>query len=53
MELRVMIEEVLRRMPDYRVDEAGVRAQPDISIINTLANLPVTFTPGPREQVAT
>lgn len=49
MELRVMVEEVLRRLPDYEVREDGVRSQPDISIINSYASMPITFTPGTRE----
>lgn len=49
LELRVVLEEVLRRMPDYDVGPGTVQRQP--GIIRTITTLPVTFTPGPRAGV--
>jgi cytochrome P450 len=50
MELRVVLEEVLRRLPDYRIVDEGVRKHLDISIIDSYARAPITFTPGRRER---
>lgn len=45
----VMVEEVLRRMPDYRVaDESAIRWFPDVSFAYGVTALPVVFTPGRR-----
>jgi cytochrome P450 len=52
MELRVMLAELLRRIPDYQVVEDGIRSQPDISIINSFARMPVTFPPGTRHRTS-
>ncbi len=46
LQLRVVAEEVLRRLPDYVVDTAGVERY--IGVTRGVASLPVTFTPGPR-----
>ncbi|WP_326557739.1 cytochrome P450 [Micromonospora sp. NBC_01796] len=43
----VMLEEVLRRIPDYVVDEERLRPYPSIRAINGYINLPATFTPSP------
>jgi cytochrome P450 len=43
----VMLEEVLRRIPDYVVDEERLRPYPSIRAINGYVNLPATFTPSP------
>ncbi len=48
MELRVMLEEVLRRIPDFEVKEAGVAKHADISIIDSYASLPISFAPTDR-----
>lgn len=47
-QFRIVLEEVLRRMPDYRVQGDPQRYQ-TIGVVNGLIALPVTFTPGPRE----
>ena len=44
-----MLREVLRRMPDYRVDRAGRVQYESIGVINGYQHLPATFTPGERE----
>lgn len=49
LELRVVIQEVLRRMPDYRIDEDAASQYPDVGIVAGWQTIPVTFTPGPRE----
>lgn len=47
-QFRVVMEEILRRMPDYAV--AGeVHRYGTIGVVNGLVDLPVTFTPGARE----
>jgi cytochrome P450 len=47
LELRVVLEEVLRRLPDYRLaDEDGVIRYPGVT--RGIGALPVMFTPGAR-----
>lgn len=48
-ELRLVLEQVLRRMPDLTIDRAGTRAYADIGIVNAFSHMPATFTPGMRE----
>lgn len=48
MELTVLLDEVLRRMPDYVIDREGVRQYPTIPLVNGYLAMPATFTPGPR-----
>jgi cytochrome P450 len=48
MEARICMEQVLTRLPDYRLDEAGVRFAPDVGVVYGYSAVPVTFTPGPR-----
>ncbi len=43
---QIIISEVLRRMPDYRVAESGAERYPSIGVINGWISIPVTFTPG-------
>ncbi|MET7769441.1 cytochrome P450 [Nocardia sp. NPDC005366] len=43
-EAHIVIEEVLRRMPDYVVGAA--QPYPSIGVVNGFISLPVTFTPG-------
>jgi cytochrome P450 len=43
LEIRVMLEEVLRRLPDYTIDEEGVVRY--VSMIRAISHLPATFTP--------
>jgi cytochrome P450 len=47
-EMTVLLDEVLRRMPDYRIDPAGVVPYPTIPLVNGYVAMPATFTPGPR-----
>lgn len=47
LELKVMLEEVLRRIPNYIVDRKGVVRYP--AVTRGISTLPVTFQPGVRE----
>jgi cytochrome P450 len=47
-EMRLLLEEVLRRMPDYEIDFERVVHYPTIPLINGYIAMPATFTPGPR-----
>jgi hypothetical protein len=44
------MEEVLRRLPDYRLVEGELQAIPDVSTVSGYLSVPVTFTPGQRAQ---
>jgi len=48
MMFQEMVSEVLRRMPDYRIDEEGLRPYPSISGVNGWISIPARFTPGPK-----
>jgi cytochrome P450 len=45
-EMTVLLEQVLARMPDYRIDVDAVRAYPKIPLVNGFIAVPATFTPG-------
>ncbi len=47
LEIKVLLEETLRRFPDIEV--AGEPAQAQSLFLNQLKTLPVRFTPGPKE----
>lgn len=47
-EMIVLLEEVLRRMPEYAIDLDGVRQYPTIPLVNGYIAMPATFTPGER-----
>jgi cytochrome P450 len=47
-EMRIMLEEVLRRLPDYQILEEGVEEPESIGIVKGRVRLPVRFTPGRR-----
>ena len=46
LDFKYMLREVLRRMPDYRIDHAGREQYESIGTINGFKHLPATFTPG-------
>jgi cytochrome P450 len=48
LEMRIMFEEILRRLPDFVIDEAGVREYPHKSGVIGFDTVPATFTPGQR-----
>jgi cytochrome P450 len=43
-----MINAVLDRIPDYRIDDENCLAYPSIAIVNGWISIPARFTPGPR-----
>jgi cytochrome P450 len=47
-EMRIMLEEVLRRLPDYRILEEGVQDPESIGIVKGRVRLPTVFTPARR-----
>jgi cytochrome P450 len=49
VEFTVVLEEVLRRMPDFVVDGDASHPYETIGIVNGWMDMPATFTPGPRE----
>jgi cytochrome P450 len=49
VELDVVFSEVLRRIPDYVVDEGGSKRYTTVGIVNGWERMPFTFTPGRRE----
>lgn len=40
-----MVQEVLARLPDYKVIKEGVRKAPIASVVTAFTILPVVFTP--------
>lgn len=48
LELRVMLEELLRRMPDFKIDTANVKHPQTVTVIWGRSSLPTQFTPGSR-----
>ena len=46
-----MLSEVLKRMPDYAITD-GAKKNPSIGVVHGYAELPATFTPGPRSGVS-
>ncbi|GAA1871956.1 cytochrome P450 [Pseudonocardia ailaonensis] len=47
-QFEIVVGEILRRMPDYSVDEGETRPYPDRQV-NGLVRMPASFTPGSRE----
>jgi cytochrome P450 len=47
-EMTILLEEVLLRLPDLRIDEAGVRAYRSVPLVAGFEAMPATFTPGTR-----
>jgi cytochrome P450 len=45
-EVSILVEEILRRLPDLRVDESGVRPYETIPLVAGFRAMPATFTPG-------
>ena len=48
LELDVVLREVLKRMPDFKVDHDGARRNADVGVNQGWVELPVSFTPGRR-----
>jgi cytochrome P450 len=45
-EVQIVIRTVLRRLPDYRIDQARARRFPRAGLGNGWLTMPATFTPG-------
>ena len=45
-EVAILLSETLRRLPDLRVDESGVRPYEVIPLVSGFRVMPATFTPG-------
>jgi cytochrome P450 len=45
---QTVLRNVLRRMPDYRIDREQARQFPILAVANGWIQMPATFTPGPR-----
>ena len=48
IEFDVTLEEILRRVPDYVVDERAAKRYETIGVVNGWESMPFTFTPGPK-----
>lgn len=46
---QVLVSHILRRLPDYRVDQGATRFYSGNPMLNGIVNMPATFTPGRRE----
>lgn len=46
MMFQQLLEQVLRRIPDYKIVEEGVSTYPQIGMVNGVIHAPATFTPG-------
>ena len=44
----VVMEEILRRLPDYRIERDGVVKYPSVATVYGYRAMPAVFTPGPR-----
>ena len=49
LQFRVALEEVLERLPDYTLDEPGLKLSPDVGTVFGYVGLPARFAPGKRE----
>lgn len=49
MVFQVVVSEVLRRIPDYNLDEGGMLLAPPLPVLNSVTSLPLRFTAGTRE----
>ncbi|MGE0385966.1 MAG: cytochrome P450 [Gammaproteobacteria bacterium] len=48
MEFRILFAEILKRLPDFRIDEANLHPSPVSGIVFGYESVPFTFTPGRR-----
>ena len=48
LEMKVVLEEVLARLPDFEIADDGIEYPQTIGIVYGLVQEPATFTPGPR-----
>lgn len=50
-EMEILLEEVLDRLPDYRLHRDEVVPYPSIPLVNGYIRMPATFTPGSRRGI--
>jgi hypothetical protein len=48
LEFRIMFEQILSRMPDFRVEEAGLRPSPVPAVVSGYEHVPFVFMPGKK-----
>ena len=48
LEFRIMFEQILSRMPDFRVEEAGLRPSPVPAMVAGYEHVPFVFMPGKK-----
>jgi hypothetical protein len=48
LQFRIMFEQILSRMPDFRVEEAGLRPSPVPAIAAGYEHVPFVFRPGKK-----
>jgi cytochrome P450 len=46
IEVKVMLQQILRRLPDYTVDESALTLHRDVGIAYGYETVPIAFTPG-------
>ena len=46
-EFRIVIDEVLNRMPDYKIDRSATELYPDVGLMYGYQQMPAVFTPTP------
>jgi cytochrome P450 len=51
MMFETMLDAVLTRVPDYRIDADKAENYPSVGVVNGWISLPATFTPGPKVPV--
>ena len=50
-QIEIILQQVLERMPDYRIDEQHTYQYPNIGVVNGWVQMPATFSPGLRRGV--
>ncbi|WP_143194582.1 cytochrome P450 [Streptomyces sp. CB02414] len=49
-EIKIVLGEVLRRLPDYAIDRQRTELYPDLGLMYGYKHMPATFTPGERKK---
>jgi cytochrome P450 len=50
LEMKVMVQQILQRLPDYTVDESRLRLHHDVAIAYGYESVPIRFTPRPTKR---
>jgi cytochrome P450 len=48
-QIEIILHEVLKRMPDFQIDERQSIQYPNIGVVNGWVKMPAVFSPGPRQ----